>query len=123
MRRCYTPGTQWEARYLARGIKVCKRWHAFPKFLEDMGLKPHGKTLDRKNNDGGYSPANCRWATRSEQNRNHSHNKPLTFGGRTQLLSDWAREIGIHKNTLAHRVRHWPLERALSATLQQGRKP
>lgn len=56
--------------YGARGIAFCERWHDFTLFLADMGERPTGKTLDRKNVNKGYEPGNCRWATRSEQARN-----------------------------------------------------
>ena len=56
--------------YYKRGIKVCKRWHIFSNFLEDMGEQPEGLTIDRKDNDKGYSKENCRWATITQQSLN-----------------------------------------------------
>lgn len=70
MQRCYLETSDSYPWYGERGITVCKRWHKFENFLADMGERPANKTLDRKNNNKGYSKANCRWATDLEQARN-----------------------------------------------------
>lgn len=69
-RRVTNPNEQNWDRYGGRGITVCDRWRAFPNFLEDMGEKPPGLSIDRINNDGNYEPGNCRWATAEEQRAN-----------------------------------------------------
>lgn len=69
--RCTSPKFIQFKDYGGRGIKVCKRWMKFENFLEDMGLRPAGKTLDRfPNTNGDYEPGNCRWATLRQQQHN-----------------------------------------------------
>ena len=75
IQRCENPNNGWYASYGGRGITVSQRWHSFAAFLDDMGPRPRGRTLDRKNNDGNYEPGNCRWATASQQRANcRAHN-------------------------------------------------
>lgn len=69
--RCRYPSVPSYANYGARGISVCSKWNRFDNFLQDMGERPDGMTLDRIDSDGDYEPGNCKWSTRSEQQRNH----------------------------------------------------
>lgn len=68
--RCYNQNYKSFHRYGGRGIEVCDRWMIFENFLADMGERPLGRTLDRKDNNGNYEPGNCRWATDAEQRLN-----------------------------------------------------
>ena len=117
--RCQNERDQAYHNYGGRGISVCARWReSFAAFKEDMGPRPSGRTLDRINNDGNYTPENCRWATTQEQNRNRRGLCLLTFQGKTRTITEWAAEIGISRMTLYNRRRRgWSVERTLTEPL------
>lgn len=117
--RCENPNSQRWPQYGARGIRVDERWSTFEAFLSDMGERPSGHSLERIDNDGPYSPENCRWATSLDQGRNTRRNRVLTFDGRSMTVSAWASELKIDKRTLLARLRlGWSVERALSTPVR-----
>lgn len=99
--RCQNPNHRAYANYGGRGIKVCPQWQVFENFLADMGKPPEGLSLDRMDNDGNYEPANCRWATRSEQARNIRSLGRISTKTQVQL----AQELGISIKTVRIRQR------------------
>ena len=108
---------QYDDHYVKNGITVCSEWiNNFPQFYADMGDKPTpNHTIDRINNDLGYEPGNCRWATLKEQQNNRTNNHNLTYKGVTQSISEWAREYNIGRQCLRQRVANgWEIERALN---------
>lgn len=118
MQRCYNEKSKIYRRYGGRGIYVCEEWHDFFKFVEwsdSIGGRPEGYTLDRRDNDGPYCPENCRWATMKTQNINKSDNIVIEYNGRTQMLVEWAKELGINWVTFHNRyVRVWSIERMMT---------
>lgn len=98
-------GTISPENYKDRGITVCERWASFEAFLADMGERPEGTTLDRMDNDGPYSPENCRWATKVEQARNRRNVKLHAFGGETLCAKEWADRLGVKPQTLRYWIR------------------
>lgn len=112
--RCNNPSK----KYYFGKVSVCKRWLDFRNFLIDMGERPKGKTLDRKDGLKGYYPGNCRWATHTEQARNKSNSRLISFRGKRKTLSEWAEDIGIGHATIAARIkRGWSIKRSLTAPL------
>lgn len=103
--RCNNPKAPKYPAYGGSGISVCERWEVFANFLEDMGERPAGTTLDRINGELGYFKENCRWATTKVQQRNIKRNVFLTLRGKTQCIKDWAEELGIDPMTLKYRVK------------------
>lgn len=177
IQRCTNKKAPGYKYYGGRGVTVCDRWRkSFEMFRADMGARPSlAHTIDRIDNDGDYTPGNCRWATSHVQHRNRSDSimithdgetrcaadwakivglhrdvirsrlqrgwsdadaltvpsgartanaKPIEFRGRTMLMVEWAREIGVSPATLSQRLKHgWPVDRALTTPPDRSRLP
>lgn len=121
--RCNNPHNKRYSRYGGRGIKVCKEWDDFEAFIKwsaENGWNPT-LTLDRIDNDKGYSPDNCRYVPRSVQNRNYSRNHNVTYNGETHCLKEWEEITGINRATLLYRLTAGkPLDEVFNKT--DGRK-
>ena len=106
--RCRNPKAGSFEYYGSRGISVCKRWHKYENFLADMGVRPSADhSLDRIDNTKGYSKSNCRWATRSTQQKNKSTTRWYTNGKFTGTLVECAKHVGISKELAHWRFKQW----------------
>lgn len=117
MERCYLYTSGNYSRYGGKGITVCGEWRDINKFAEwaeESGYAP-GLTLDRIDSSRGYSPDNCRWATKKQQSNNRKNTLYYTYRGETKALTDWAEEVGINRHTLYDRIekRGWSVEKAI----------
>ena len=102
-RRCFSPGCHQYPRYGGRGISICDRWlESFTRFLDDMGRRPSDEhSLDRVDNNGNYTPENCRWATHSSQNRNKSNAKVWIVNGlEFQTCHEASERMGVNAATI-----------------------
>ena len=132
MQRCYNPKHHNYSRYGARGIKVCKEWHDPTVFcawaVSTNGEKRKGLTLDRIDNNKGYSPENCRWATATEQSGNRRNTVVVDFQGEKVPLAKLSREKGINPTVASQRVFQlgWDVETAINTpvhfTMRNKRK-
>lgn len=121
IQRCTNDKSPNYHNYGGRGIKVCDRWLTFENFLADMGRRPPGTTIDRKNNDGNYEPGNCRWATQKEQCRNNRRNRRITFDGETLTIIEWSERTGLPFNLIRKRLhRGWPPEKIFTTPPQRS---
>ena len=121
--RCHNPKYKGFHNYGARGITVCDEWRAsvktFIKWANKNGYR-EGLQIDRKNNDGNYEPANCRFTTRTQNQRNTRSNHLLTLNGTTRCMSEWAEVTGINAATIRDRLRRgWTEERALTTPVMK----
>jgi hypothetical protein len=108
-------------RYGGRGITICDEWLTHPAAFYAWALKSgcaDNLTIDRIDNNKGYSPENCRWVTVKEQANNRRSNISIAYKGRTQTLKQWCEELGPQYVPTYKRIvlRHWDVERAFNTT-------
>lgn len=123
IRRCTDPNLPSYADYDGRGIAVCDRWLVFENFCMDVEKRPKNATLERIDNNEGYSPENCRWATPKEQANNKRSNRYIVFNSEERTLQQWSELTGIPRKVIANRLDRlgWTLERALSTPCSTAR--
>lgn len=117
LQRCRNPKVKSFKRYGGRGITVCERWNSFVNFLADMGVKPSGLELDRKDNDGNYEPSNCRWATKQQQCQNRSTTHWVMLGREKLPSIEAARRLGVWRHTLERRIERLGLHKPQMAEI------
>lgn len=104
--RCLNINNKRYKDYGGRGIKVCDEWlNSFDNFYRDIGPRPsEDYSIERKENDGDYTPENCCWATRQEQNRNRRTNKKLEVNNENLTITEWAKRLGVHPSSIIGRM-------------------
>lgn len=123
LKRCYDESVIRYPSYGGRGITVCGRWReSFKAFLEDMGVKPEGLSLDRIDTDGNYTPENCRWADNKTQANNKTTNVLIELDGEVLSISRWAEKTGVPARIIGQRLRRDKLSprQALSPMREPG---
>ena len=122
--RCLNSNHKSYHRYGGRGISICSRWlESFQNFLDDMGEMPEGMSIDRIDVNGNYEPSNCRWATYEEQANNRENNRLIEYDGKRQTIAMWARELGMSRQALRHRLEAgWTIEEAMTMKLNHGNR-
>lgn len=105
--RCHKEGNHAAKYYYDKGITVCDEWrYSLDDFIEWAKSSGYelGLTIERIDNSKGYCPENCTWIPSNEQQKNRSVSRYMTYKGRTMIISDWARETGIHKTVIRYRL-------------------
>lgn len=116
--RCTNPSNHKFADYGGRGISVHEAWKSFDAFYADMGERPAGTTLGRKDNDGNYEPGNCRWESAKQQGRNKRNTAVFEHDGITATIPEHCERLGLNPSTVRSRIYTygWSIERALKAS-------
>lgn len=123
-KRCFRKANDNYKNYGGRGITICKRWrNSFANFYADMGPKPPNAQLDRINNDGHYSPENCRWVTPKQNANNRCDNRRITHNGQTKTLAEWSASLGGHNHLVGLRLKQgWPIDDAVTLPSNRRRR-
>jgi len=122
--RCNNPDSQMYHKYGGRGIKVCVRWNeSFKNFITDMGMRPSPKhSIERIDNNGDYTPSNCKWALSIDQMNNRSVSVFYAYNGISKTATQWGREFGLNDVTLVRRIKNgWSMEKALTTPLMDSK--
>ena len=124
--KCLNPNNPSYKYYGGRGISFCQEWHDFMVFYKwaiESGYRP-GLTIDRINNDGDYTPDNCRWVTMKVQSLNKRNIMMVEYNGKRQSLKEWSRELGFSRGVLESRIKiyGWPIDEALSTPSNKHNK-
>jgi len=101
--RCLNPKHKQFPDYGGRGLTFDARWNDFRQFFADMGPCPPGKSLERRDNNAGYSPENCYWADIFTQNQNRRSANVIDWNGEQLTVAEWARKLHVTRNTVKHR--------------------
>jgi len=114
--RCSNKNDKSYSSYGGRGIHVCSRWKDFSEFFHDMGVRPAGGyTLERIDNDKGYNPDNCAWATRKTQQNNTRRNHLVELDGVTLTIAQWSDRTNIESSVIIKRLkRGWTVKKSLT---------
>lgn len=121
--RCLNPNNKGYKWYGERGITICDEWLRSYDLFEKWAFT-HGYcddlTIDRIDNNKGYSPENCRWVTIRVQNNNLRKNKYITYKGKTQSMADWCRELNLHYSATRSRLaKGWSVEKAFTTKVRE----
>jgi len=113
--RCFNKNDNSYHNYGGRGISIHPKWDSFVVFLSDMGKRTSkNHSLERVDNNKGYSPSNCIWATRAEQQNNTRRNHRIEFNGVINTVAEWSRQTGIESSVIIKRLqRGWDIEKTL----------
>lgn len=122
--RCLNPKVPNYHRYGGRGITICEQWGSFEVFLEDMGRKPSKeRSLERRDNNEGYSPSNCYWASQEQQDNNKERTIRLEYDGKSLSLAQWAKVTGMSYDHIRSRYRMgWDMESMIRTEKNQHHK-